>query len=55
MAIPDHTQGANMDKLRELIEEFRSVVTGRGNLLDSIVPPLIFLILNALLGKLLHK
>jgi hypothetical protein len=39
-----------MDKLRELIEEFRSVVTGRGNLLDSIVPPLIFLIVNALLG-----
>ncbi|MGC9335420.1 MAG: DUF3159 domain-containing protein [Anaerolineae bacterium] len=39
-----------MDKLGELVEEFRSVVTGRGNLLDSIVPPLIFLILNALLG-----
>jgi hypothetical protein len=39
-----------MDKVREVIEEFRSVMLGRGNLLDSIVPPLIFLLLNALLG-----
>ena len=37
-------------KVRELAEEFRLVFTGRSNLIDSIVPPLIFLIVNALLG-----
>jgi len=37
-------------KVRELIEEFRLVLTGRSNLADSILPPAIFLILNALLG-----
>jgi hypothetical protein len=37
-------------KVRELIEEFRTVFTGRSNLIDSIVPPVIFLIVNALLN-----
>lgn len=37
-------------KSRELIDEFRQVVLGQANLLDSILPPLLFLILNALLG-----
>jgi hypothetical protein len=37
-------------KLRELVEEFRLVFTGRSNLADSIIPPVIFLIINALLG-----
>ena len=37
-------------KFRELVEEFRLVFTGRSNLIDSIVPPVIFLIVNALLG-----
>jgi hypothetical protein len=37
-------------KARELAEEFRTVFTGRSNLADSIVPPVIFLIMNALLG-----
>lgn len=37
-------------KVRELTEEFRLVFTGRSNLIDSIVPPVIFLIVNALLG-----
>jgi len=37
-------------KFRELVEEFRTVVAGRSNLADSIVPPIIFLIVNALLG-----
>lgn len=37
-------------KSRELIEEFRQVVLAQANLLDSILPPLLFLILNALLG-----
>ncbi|MFN2225643.1 MAG: DUF3159 domain-containing protein [Anaerolineae bacterium] len=39
-----------MSKRRELIDEFRQVVLGRANLLDSILPPLLFVILNALLG-----
>jgi hypothetical protein len=32
------------------VEEFRLVFTGRSNLIDSIVPPVIFLVVNALLG-----
>ena len=38
------------NKLWELIEEFRTVFTGRSNLVDSILPPIIFLIANATLG-----
>jgi len=38
------------NKVRELVEEFRLVFTGRSNLIDSIIPPVIFLIMNALLG-----
>jgi len=39
-----------MAKFRELIEEFRTVFAGRSSLVDSIVPPLVFLIVNALSG-----
>jgi hypothetical protein len=39
-----------IDKLHELIDEFRTVVVGSSNLLDSILPPLIFVALNALLN-----
>ena len=35
---------------RELVEEFRTVVAGRGNLADAVIAPLLFVILNALLG-----
>jgi hypothetical protein len=38
------------DKGRELVEEFRTVVIGRGNLFDVIVPPVVFVIINELLG-----
>ncbi|MEJ2210546.1 MAG: DUF3159 domain-containing protein [Anaerolineae bacterium] len=37
-------------KSRELIDEFRQVVLGRATLVDSILPPLLFVILNVLLG-----
>jgi hypothetical protein len=37
-------------KVRELTEEFRTVVAGRSNLTDSIVPPLVFVVINALAG-----
>jgi hypothetical protein len=37
-------------KVRELAEEFRTVVAGRSNLTDSIVPPLVFVVINALSG-----
>jgi hypothetical protein len=37
-------------KAREILEELRSVVLGRSNLVDSVVPPVLFLIVNALLG-----
>lgn len=35
-------------KVREIIEELRSVMTGRGSWADSLIPPIVFLILNAL-------
>ena len=37
-------------KLRELFEEFRAVFAGRSNLADSVIPPILFLIVNPLLG-----
>jgi hypothetical protein len=37
-------------KFREILEELRLVLAGRSNLLDSILPPVIFLITNAWLG-----
>lgn len=38
-----------MSKLRELVDEFRAVFRGR-KVLDSLLPPLLFLLLNAWLG-----
>jgi hypothetical protein len=38
------------DKLKEIWEELRSVLTGRSNILDSILPPILFLIINAFVG-----
>jgi hypothetical protein len=37
-------------KIRELAEEFRLVLSGRSNILDSLVPPILFVLLNALAG-----
>jgi hypothetical protein len=37
-------------KLYELVEEFRTVFSGRSSLLDSIAPPVIFIALNAWVG-----
>lgn len=37
-------------KLLELVEEFRAVFAGRGHLLDAVIPPSVFLIVNPLLG-----
>jgi len=37
------------DKVRELLEEFRAV-TGKVGLLDTILPPILFLLLNGLAG-----
>jgi len=37
-------------RFQELIGEFRTVFAGRGNLIDSIIPPVVFLVLNPLLG-----
>jgi len=37
-------------KLRELIDELRSVFGARGTLADAAVPPIAFLVLNAILG-----
>ena len=40
----------NGSKFQEIITEFRSVMTGRGGLTDSLIPPIVFLIMNALAG-----
>ena len=37
-------------RLRELIEEFQLVVAGKNNLLDVIIPPIVFFIGNAFFG-----
>ena len=37
-------------KVREITEEFRTVVAGRSNITDSIVPPLVFVVMDAVLG-----
>ena len=41
---------ADESKLAEVTAEFRAVVLERGHILDAIVPPLVFLIVNAILG-----
>lgn len=38
------------DKVRELAEEFRTVFAGRSKVADSVVPPIVFVVVNALLG-----
>jgi hypothetical protein len=38
------------DKLRELKEQFRTVLVGRGGLIDLLLPPVVFLLVNALFG-----
>ena len=39
-----------MDKVREILEELRLVLSGRSILVDVIFPPLVFLIVNGLFG-----
>jgi hypothetical protein len=39
-----------MDKPREILEELRMVLAGRSNFLDSLLPPLLFVLLNAIWG-----
>jgi hypothetical protein len=38
------------DKMRELTEEFRNVVVGESNLADTVIPTVVFLIVNGFLG-----
>lgn len=39
-----------MSKFQEVLDEFRSVVLGRHKILDAIVPPLVFVLANAIFG-----
>jgi hypothetical protein len=39
-----------MAKVREILEELRMVLAGRSSFIDSLLPPLLFVILNALWG-----
>jgi hypothetical protein len=39
-----------MDKAHEILEELRMVLAGRSNLLDSLLPPILFVLLNAIWG-----
>jgi hypothetical protein len=47
--MPEKRSVGQTGKLRELLEEFRLVI-GRGSLLDAILPPVIFLIINNIFG-----
>jgi hypothetical protein len=38
------------DRFRELAEEFRTVLSGRSSLFDAVVPPVVFVGMNALAG-----
>ena len=40
-----------MDKVREILEELRMVLAGRSSFLDSLLPPILFVLLNAHLGR----
>ena len=52
MAAPGSQLGSGdlMDKLSEILEELRMVLSGRSNLLDSLLPPIFFVLLNAIWG-----
>jgi hypothetical protein len=39
-----------MPDYRELLDEFKSVISGSNSLLDSLVPPVLFLIINIMFG-----
>ena len=39
-----------MQKLREIFEELRMVLAGRSNFLDSLLPPILFALFNAIWG-----
>lgn len=39
-----------MDKLREIVDELRMVLAGRSSFLDSLLPPLFFVLVNVLWG-----
>lgn len=45
----ENQPSVKLSKWRELLEEFR-LVSGKGNLLDAVLPPVIFLLVNAIFG-----
>jgi hypothetical protein len=47
--MPENQTAAQPGKLQELLDEFR-LVLGAGSLMDAIIPPVIFLLINGLLG-----
>lgn len=47
--MPENLTPARESKGRELLDEFR-LVLGRGNVLDAVLPPLIFLLINSIFG-----
>lgn len=47
--MPENLTPARESKGSELLDEFR-LVLGRGNVLDAVLPPLIFLLINSIFG-----
>ena len=47
--MPENQVASQPGKWRELLDEFR-IVMGTGNLLDAILPPVIFLLINGIFG-----
>lgn len=39
-----------MPDRQEILEEFKTVFSGKNTILDSVIPPLLFLVINAVLG-----
>lgn len=39
-----------MKRIKELFDEFKVVFSGKGGVIDTVIPPLLFLILNAVFG-----
>ncbi|NMC46850.1 MAG: DUF3159 domain-containing protein [Chloroflexi bacterium] len=39
-----------MNRIKELLDEFKVVFSGKGGVIDTVIPPLLFLILNAVCG-----
>ena len=50
--VSDHKKPVMIHKINELLQEFRTVFSGRTNTADTIIPPLLYALVNLLAGLL---